>query len=91
MKIDLPEGSLLAMQFRGSQWLWVVAPGGDGITGVGRPILPGETIYRAVCKDDRLEVRRTYVVQPGDISWEPYGRAMLDGKPVYVNRLHRRI
>jgi hypothetical protein len=68
--------------------------GDKAYTGVRRPILPGETIYRCVWKSgSSLETRRAYIVKSGDVTWESTGikSSVPPHEEVWHNVLHKKI
>lgn len=65
--------------------------GDKAYTGVERPIVVGETIYRCVWKHNLLDVRLIHKVKPGDVTWESTGmKSMLPPhSEIWHNVLHK--
>lgn len=110
MFTDLPDGAIIVLTRGGDQEIWKIvtgkirprfadfdlATGVQGITGVGRPLVAGDTVYRCVGGNPHLKIRRTYVLKAGDCEWVDTGLVSTfpgpnQGQKVFTNRLRRRI
>lgn len=91
MHTDIPAGTAFVCKDRGSYKLWKVvehAPraqypneGPRAYSGVGRNLVPGDVVHLAVWKGDRLESRKTYTIQPGDVIWQSTGLLTEKNRP----------
>lgn len=101
MHTDLPEGAPFVTRDKGRWVIWEVKqatterhPGwGRGTYGVlSRPLEAGDVVYRCVwATANRLEARKRYTLQPGDVTWEDSGligipQGIAPGQPIYRNR-----
>ena len=81
MTTELPPGAVFIVREAGEYMAWDVSADGAHYGILIRPLQPGETVHLAVWtgeRRDHLDVRKSYVLQPGDVAWVDTGEPKLD-------------